>query len=221
MQTCKYGPACYRKNPAHFAEFAHPWLAAQDEPPESSGVAGSPKPAGVSPKAPSSPGPSPKARAPHKKDAARDSLMSSVYVGLANAWTYRANGKARVFVVLDEDLMEEFGERSGGKPLLLSNTKHCAALLSELRHGDVVDFGDYRGCGAFVAEPVDNVCSDFYLWKTIEEMGYGLPPCFGDSPPDYYAHTSLSYVFRSTQFIRDKVGQLWCCDRDCSRALPI
>ena len=23
---CKYGKACYRKNPVHFQEFAHPWL---------------------------------------------------------------------------------------------------------------------------------------------------------------------------------------------------
>eukprot|EP00927_Polykrikos_kofoidii_P035888 TRINITY_DN30389_c0_g1_i1.p1 TRINITY_DN30389_c0_g1~~TRINITY_DN30389_c0_g1_i1.p1 ORF type:complete len:524 (-),score=83.64 TRINITY_DN30389_c0_g1_i1:26-1597(-) len=26
--VCKYGPTCYRKNPEHFAEFAHPWLEA-------------------------------------------------------------------------------------------------------------------------------------------------------------------------------------------------
>jgi hypothetical protein len=24
--VCKYGKACYRKNPVHFQEFAHPWL---------------------------------------------------------------------------------------------------------------------------------------------------------------------------------------------------
>jgi hypothetical protein len=24
--VCKYGRACYRKNPVHFQEFAHPWL---------------------------------------------------------------------------------------------------------------------------------------------------------------------------------------------------
>jgi hypothetical protein len=24
--VCKYGKACYRKNPVHFREFAHPWL---------------------------------------------------------------------------------------------------------------------------------------------------------------------------------------------------
>lgn len=24
--VCKYGPSCYRKNPVHFQEFAHPWL---------------------------------------------------------------------------------------------------------------------------------------------------------------------------------------------------
>ena len=24
--VCKYGKACYRKNPVHFKEFAHPWL---------------------------------------------------------------------------------------------------------------------------------------------------------------------------------------------------
>ncbi|KAJ3278345.1 hypothetical protein HK104_002423 [Borealophlyctis nickersoniae] len=25
-RVCQYGKSCYRKNPAHFAEFAHPWL---------------------------------------------------------------------------------------------------------------------------------------------------------------------------------------------------
>jgi hypothetical protein len=28
---CKYGPGCYRKNPAHFAEFSHPWLDADGQ----------------------------------------------------------------------------------------------------------------------------------------------------------------------------------------------
>jgi hypothetical protein len=27
--VCKYGKACYRKNPVHFQEFAHPWLLDQ------------------------------------------------------------------------------------------------------------------------------------------------------------------------------------------------
>lgn len=27
--VCKYGKACYRKNPVHFQEFAHPWLLNQ------------------------------------------------------------------------------------------------------------------------------------------------------------------------------------------------
>ena len=25
-QVCRYGKTCYRKNPQHFEEFAHPWL---------------------------------------------------------------------------------------------------------------------------------------------------------------------------------------------------
>ena len=25
-EVCKYGEACYRKNPEHFVEFAHPWI---------------------------------------------------------------------------------------------------------------------------------------------------------------------------------------------------
>jgi histone H2B len=25
LPLCKYGPACYRKNPVHFTEFSHPW----------------------------------------------------------------------------------------------------------------------------------------------------------------------------------------------------
>lgn len=29
--VCKYGPRCYRTNPAHFAEFAHPWLDAEND----------------------------------------------------------------------------------------------------------------------------------------------------------------------------------------------
>lgn len=28
-EDCKYGPACYRKNPSHFQEFSHPWLDKQ------------------------------------------------------------------------------------------------------------------------------------------------------------------------------------------------
>ena len=31
--VCKYGKACYRKNPVHFQEFAHPWLLNQPPPP--------------------------------------------------------------------------------------------------------------------------------------------------------------------------------------------
>ena len=26
LPVCKYGKDCYRKNPAHFNDFAHPWL---------------------------------------------------------------------------------------------------------------------------------------------------------------------------------------------------
>jgi hypothetical protein len=26
LPVCQYGPACYRKNPLHFKQFAHPWL---------------------------------------------------------------------------------------------------------------------------------------------------------------------------------------------------
>ena len=40
-----------------------------------------------------------------------------------------------------------------------------------LQHGDVVDFGSYRGTGAFIAEPTDVHATDFYLYKTLEEMG--------------------------------------------------
>ncbi len=26
LPVCKYGQQCFRKNPQHFKEFAHPWL---------------------------------------------------------------------------------------------------------------------------------------------------------------------------------------------------
>lgn len=59
----------------------------------------------------------------------------------------------------------------------------------------MVDFGSYRGCGAFVAEPVDVHLSDFWLHKTLEEMGYSLPLLFSDAPDGYYDEP-IVYLFK-------------------------
>ncbi|KAJ3187763.1 hypothetical protein HDU85_006156 [Gaertneriomyces sp. JEL0708] len=40
-QVCRYGTACYRRNPVHFAEFAHPWLDKDHEKQEATGVSSS------------------------------------------------------------------------------------------------------------------------------------------------------------------------------------
>jgi hypothetical protein len=63
----------------------------------------------------------------------------------------------------------------------------------ELRHGDFVDFGQYRGTGAFVAYQEED---DFRLIKTLGEMGYCVPPHFSDAPWEYFeTGTSLFLVY--------------------------
>ena len=173
---CKYGAKCYRKNPAHFAQYSHP--SAASPPP-----AASPKPKKTS------------------HGAAKPS--ESVALGVASAWKYRRRRAKCHDVHLEMGEDEQICERAldSKKPLrLLSVLRADIVAALDLQHGDVIDFGDYRGCGCFVVEPVDNLCSDWYLYKSCEEMGYATPLCFSDSPHGYYSETPLAYDFRYPGF---------------------
>ena len=118
-------------------------------------------------------------------------------------WQYR-NKHALCFdlesQVKDVDL--DFEELCG--VVMLSTFKNgeiLEAYRDSLQHGDVIDFNSYRGVGMYIVEPVDAEKSDFYCWKTIEEMGYGVPPCFGDAPAGYYQKHDLFYIWKSTDFV--------------------
>lgn len=149
-------------------------------------------------------------------------VMNEVLVGATTVWTYREGGKAKYFSVatdlhMDEEMYDNVQE---GKVLLLSDTK-AAHLASELRHGDVVDFAQYRGCGAFVVEPVDASLSDFYLWKSLEEMGYGVPICFSDAPNGYYSNTELHYVFQDPSLIADPGHPIFTRIAETKKGVPL
>lgn len=176
---CKYGKSCYRKNAAHLAQFRHPWKEERKED----------KVQPLDAKNPSDDG---------------ASIMHQLVIGCNPVWSYRNSGKASYFSVANELHMDEdMYERAGNGHVFLLSETPAWHLKEQLRHGDVVDFAQYRGCGAFVAEPTDASMSDFYLWKTLEEMGYGVPPCFSDSPPGYYDNTELFYIFRDHHLIAD------------------
>jgi hypothetical protein len=158
---CRYGKHCYRKNPEHFQQFAHPWLQIEQRgwwcgcfewirrliAWGQGGVGGVGK----------------------IEDNEKISVMASVVIGTAAAWGYRNEGKAAYFNVAGGELHmgeEMYEGATEGTVLMLSDTLVYDELVTQLRHGDIVDFGNYRGCGCFCVEPVDASCSDFFLWKT-------------------------------------------------------
>jgi hypothetical protein len=166
---CKYGLQCYRKNPDHFKHYSHPT-------PPAPAVAA----------APASGKKETKKRAPGTQEN-----PWTVALGVDSPWAYRASGKASYYQIQrgdEEDEIESLAEESS-QPLLMSEvfeTQMINQLPLPLHHGDVVDIGDYRGCGCFIVEPVDAQKTDYYLYKTLEEMGYGVPLAFSDAPQGYY-----------------------------------
>ncbi len=150
---CKYGAKCYRKNPDHLKQFSHP-------PKDGSGP----------------PSPEKKKRSPLNINNIRLGIPSTV-------WAYRKEGRARLFD-LESTVPEDFENPENGRMLLSQVSLELLEQLKKdgVQHGDVLSFNSYRGCGAFIAEPVDLLKSDFWLHKTVEEMGYGMPLLFSDAP---------------------------------------
>eukprot|EP01119_Soliformovum_irregulare_P024297 TRINITY_DN8680_c0_g1_i1.p1 TRINITY_DN8680_c0_g1~~TRINITY_DN8680_c0_g1_i1.p1 ORF type:complete len:318 (-),score=80.37 TRINITY_DN8680_c0_g1_i1:156-1109(-) len=69
--------------------------------------------------------------------------------------------------------------------------------VTRLFHGDVIDFGGYRGVGTYLLYKTkvrhgDSIFDDFILIKALEEYGYGLPFEFMDAPLEYYGRASSS-----------------------------
>ena len=107
---------------------------------------------------------------------------------------------------------DKLGEDEYPFGIVLLSSINGGKILEEygdkLRHGDIIDFGSYRGCGYYIVEPVDVNKSDFYIWKSMEEMGYGLPPNFSDAPDGYYSKSELFYIFKHIDFVHP-VHWLW------------
>jgi len=64
------------------------------------------------------------------------------------------------------------------------------AVGSSLHHGDLVDFGSYRGTGVFLVVNEGRSArgeKDWLLTKTLGEMGYCITPHFHDAPWGYFS----------------------------------
>ena len=187
MEPCRYGAACYRRNPEHLGRFSH--------------LASSPKRAK----------PLPPALA--VVSSVSSLSVSSIRLGSQGPWQYRSSGTTRYQKLdYDEELPEACELALQALPLRLSHIVDPSALASlaaALHHGDVLDVGDYRGCGCFVVEPTTAECCDFYLHKTLEEMGYGVPIYFSDAPVGYFEGTELYYRFRHVDYVSNVRDELW------------
>lgn len=119
---------------------------------------------------------------------------------MSSVWSYTRK-RAKEFRISDN----YFGDEEFPWERLLLSSLGDGKLLkdygNQLRHGDIINFGEYRGCGCYIVEPVDENASDFYLWKTLGEMGYAVPLCFSDAPSNYYEDTEQFHVFRHSDFV--------------------
>ena len=120
-------------------------------------------------------------------------------------WNYSRN-EPEIFYFENFYTEEDWDDMEYSYPngiVLLSSFKDNLfdKVKNDIRHGDIIDFEGYRGVGSYVVEPVDEECSDYYCWKTIEEFGYGVPPPFSDAPENYYRNTGIFYGYKSTKLV--------------------